>query len=56
MQSAHSTPAGIGALAPDFTLPDQNGNKVTLERRSQQESGKRSSSIAATGDHFVRGS
>ena len=30
MQSAHSTPVGIGAMAPDFTLPDQNGNKVTL--------------------------
>lgn len=25
-----STPIGVGDVAPDFTLEDQNGNKVTL--------------------------
>ena len=25
-----STPVGVGELAPDFTLEDQNGQKVTL--------------------------
>lgn len=28
--SPRSTPVGIGAVAPDFTLEDQNGHKVTL--------------------------
>ena len=28
--SAQSAPIGVGAMAPDFTLGDQNGNKVTL--------------------------
>ena len=25
-----STPIGVGDIAPDFTLTDQHGNKVTL--------------------------
>jgi cytochrome oxidase Cu insertion factor (SCO1/SenC/PrrC family) len=25
-----STPVAVGEIAPDFTLEDQNGNKVTL--------------------------
>ena len=25
-----STPIGVGDIAPDFTLADQHGNKVTL--------------------------
>jgi len=28
--SPRSTPVGIGETAPDFTLEDQSGNKVTL--------------------------
>ena len=26
----HSTPIAVGDVAPDFTLEDQNGHKVTL--------------------------
>jgi cytochrome oxidase Cu insertion factor (SCO1/SenC/PrrC family) len=25
-----TTPVGVGDIAPDFTLPDQDGHKVTL--------------------------
>ncbi len=28
--TARSTPAGVGDMAPDFTLEDQIGHKVTL--------------------------
>ena len=28
--NVRSTPIGIGDVAPDFTLADQNGNKITL--------------------------
>ena len=28
--SVRSTPVGVGDVAPDFTLEDQNGAKVTL--------------------------
>ena len=28
--SIRSTPIGVGDIAPDFTLEDQNHNKVTL--------------------------
>ncbi len=28
--SAHAAPLKVGDKAPDFTLPDQNGNKVSL--------------------------
>jgi cytochrome oxidase Cu insertion factor (SCO1/SenC/PrrC family) len=28
--SQRSTPLAVGALAPDFTLDDQNGKKVSL--------------------------
>ncbi|MCA1603731.1 MAG: redoxin domain-containing protein [Acidobacteria bacterium] len=27
---ARSTPVGVGDVAPDFTLEDQSGNKITL--------------------------
>lgn len=27
---ARNTPVGVGEVAPDFTLEDQNGKKVTL--------------------------
>lgn len=34
--SAQSAPIGVGAMAPEFTLGDQDGNKVTLtEARSK---------------------
>lgn len=28
--SQRATPVGVGEMAPDFTLEDQNGNQVTL--------------------------
>ena len=28
--SPRSTPVGVGAIAPDFTLEDQNRNKINL--------------------------
>lgn len=28
--SAQSAPIGVGAMAPEFTLGDQDGNKVSL--------------------------
>lgn len=28
--NVRSTPIGIGDVAPDFTLADQNGHKITL--------------------------
>lgn len=27
---ARNTPVGVGEVAPDFTLEDQNGKKITL--------------------------
>jgi peroxiredoxin len=29
---AHAAPLAVGDKAPDFTLPDQNGNKVSLSQ------------------------
>jgi peroxiredoxin len=30
--AAESAPLNVGDKAPDFTLPDQNGNKVSLSQ------------------------
>lgn len=30
--AAQSAPLKVGDKAPDFTLPDQNGNKVSLDQ------------------------
>ena len=30
--AAHAAPLQVGDKAPDFTLPDQNGNKVSLSQ------------------------
>ena len=36
-QSARTSPVGVGEMAPDFTLEDQAGGKVTLsEARGKQ--------------------
>ena len=35
-RAQRSSPIGIGEVAPDFTLEDQNGNKVTLSAASGQ--------------------